>query len=342
MTEYQVAVVGGGPAGLAAALTLSRSMIRTVVFDSPLPPRNEASAHVAAHPGMDMASPQQMRETMAKEIANYGYADFKSAEIASISGGAKQGFTLATRGGSSFAARRVLICVGMVDVFPMIVGLKDRWGASIINCPFCQGFELRNRPWAIYVHRPEILAAAEVYYNWTKDLVMIVEPSITIAEERLEAITALGIELIRGTAESLHGPGDSLTEIVLRDGRRIEREVLLLWPKQVQSDLVKSLVLRLNDDGYVDVDNSYRTGRVGIYAAGDLTYGGHQNTNTAVHMGNMAAAWIVFDLCHETAARQSADETVAPLVTSDPPPTEPAGDLSPAAYEEPLRQPKTA
>ncbi|MCP5001707.1 MAG: NAD(P)/FAD-dependent oxidoreductase [Hyphomicrobiales bacterium] len=343
MAEYEVAIIGGGPAGLAAALTLSRSMMRTIIFDSPLPPRNDASPHIGAYPGMDMATPKAVRETISDQIGNYGYADIKSAEIASISGDDKEGFRLATQGGSSFGAKRVLLTTGMVDVFPMIAGIKDRWGTSVINSPFCQGYELRNRPWGIYVNRPELLAAAEVYRNWSRDLVMIVEPSIKVPEDRAKAIKSLGIEFVTGTAESLQGSGSALSEIVLRDGRRISREVLLIWPRQIQGELVKKLGLELCDDGYVNIDASYRTGRSGIYAAGDLTYGGHQNTNTAMHMGNMAAAWMVFDLCHNAGAQTADDQdNVARLIPSDLAETVSAPGYRPAEQDERYPQPKTA
>ena len=318
MADYQVAIVGGGPAGLAAALTLSRSLIRTIVVDSPLPSRNAASPHVAAYPAMDMAPPQEIRETFTRDIAKYGFADIKSAEITEISGGGRRDFKLVTRGGSTFTARRILVTTGMVDVFPVIAGLNDRWATSVINCPFCQGFEHRNRAWSVYVHRPEILAAAEVYRNWTNFLTLIVEPSIEVSDERARAIRRLGIELVRGTVDTLRGHGRNLSDIVLRDGQVVASQVLLVWPKQKQTDLVKSLGLALDDGGYVVVDNNYRTRTDGIYAAGDLVYGGHQNTNTAIHMGNMAAAWMVFDVSHD-----QVEDTLVPMQPETVPPPEP-------------------
>ncbi|WP_136658054.1 NAD(P)/FAD-dependent oxidoreductase [Nitratireductor sp. XY-223] len=303
MTDYQVAIIGGGPAGLTAALTLSRSMMRTIVFDSPIPARNAASPHVGAYPTMDMATPDEVRESIAANIRTYGYADLKSAEIAEVHE-EEDGFVLSTQGGSSFRARRLLMTTGMVDKYPSIEDLKDYWGTSIINCPFCQGYEVRNQSWGVYVHRPEILAAAEIYRNWTDDLVMFVEPGIDVPPERAEAIEALGIRLIPGRIEAVEGSGEKLTHVVLRSGRRVPRDILLVWPHQTQSELVKSLDLPLSDDGYVKIDECYRTGRRGIFAAGDLTYGGHQNTNTAIHMGNMAAAWLVFDLCQSRAREE--------------------------------------
>ena len=165
-----------------------------------------------------------------------------------------------------------------------------------------QGFEHRDRPWGIYVHRPEILAAAEVYRNWTSDLIMFVAPNIEVTPERASSIEALGVKLVRGEVRALEGPGGELTHVVMVGGSRFAREILLVWPHQTQCDLVRMLGLALDDDGFVSVDEGYHTQMPGLYAAGDLTYGGHQNTNTAIHMGNMAAASIVFDLCRAGAA----------------------------------------
>ncbi len=297
MSEYQVAVIGGGPSGLAAALTLSRSMIQTVLIDSEAPPRNAASPHIGALPVADMIAPQEFRKKIAGEIDRYGFVERRKSTVEAISGQDTSAFSIKTSDGLVVTAGKVLVATGMIDVFPEIDGLNERWGKSVINCPFCQGFEHRNRPWGIYVNRPEILDAAEIYLNWTNDLVMCIVPDIQACDNRRQYLESLGVKLAFGSVTGLKGDGPDLSSVLMADGSSIEREILLVWPHQVQSDLVGSLGLPLTDEGYVRIDEGYRTGMPGIYAAGDLVYGGHQNTNTAIHMGNMAAASIVFDIC---------------------------------------------
>ena len=297
MSEYQVAVIGGGPAGLAAALTLSRSMIKTVLIDSEAPPRNAASPHIGALPAADMIAPQEFRNKVAGEIDRYGFVERHKSAVAAISGKDTGTFSITTSDGLVATAGKVLMATGMIDVFPEIDGLTDRWGKSVINCPFCQGFEHRDRAWGIYVHRPEILDAAEIYLNWTNELVMFIVGEVELPDNRRQQLESLGVKLAFGSVIGLEGDGPDLSSVQMADGSSIEREILLVWPHQVQSDLVGSLGLPLTDDGYVRIDEGYRTGMPGIYAAGDLVYGGHQNTNTAIHMGNMAAASMVFDIC---------------------------------------------
>lgn len=297
MSEHQVAIMGGGPAGLAAALTLSRSMIRTVLIDSEAPPRNAASPHIGALPAADMIAPEEFRNTVAGEIDRYGFVERRNSAVAAISEQDTGTFSITTSDGLVTTAGRILMATGMIDVFPEIEGLNERWGKSVINCPFCQGFEHRDRPWGIYVHRPEILDAAEIYLNWTKDLVMFIGPEIQASDGRRQQLEGLGVKLVFESVTGLQGDGPDLSSVQMADGSSIDRDVLLVWPHQVQSDLVGSLGLPLTDEGYVIIDEGYRTGMQGIYAAGDLVYGGHQNTNTAIHMGNMAAASMVFDIC---------------------------------------------
>lgn len=297
MTDFQVAVIGGGPAGLAATLTLSRSMIRTVLFDDPGQPRNHASPDISAFPGSDRISPTAFRTAVAEEIDQYGYATRHSTRVTSIENSGNGAFRIKPSEGEAVNAQRILLATGMIDLFPEIDGLANLWGRSVINCPFCQGFEWRDRAWGVFAHRPEILAAAEIYRNWTSDLIMFVGPDIVWPEGRRQVLDRLGIQVVDEAIASVLSSNDTLSHVTTESGRKLERDVLLVWPKQAQCPLIKSLSLPLDEMGCVRVDDQFKTPLDGIFAAGDLIYAGHQNANTAIHMGNMAAANIVFELC---------------------------------------------
>ena len=297
MRDYQVAIVGGGPAGLAAALTLSRSMIRTVVLDAPASARNAASPHIGALPGHDLIKPAEFRNAIAAEIARYGYADAHATTVTSVSLAAGNGFCVTAIDGTQFRAQRLLLATGMVDIYPDVARLEEYWGRSVINCPFCQGFEVQGRAWGILADRPEMLEAAEVYRNWTEDLVLFVPPAVELAEQRALEIEAGGITIVRRSIVGLEGDGEQIREVTLDDGSAFERDVLLIWPYQRQCQIVDSLAPSMTEDGYVVVDDGFRTSLPKVYAAGDVLYGGHQNTNTAIHTGNLAAATMVFDIC---------------------------------------------
>ncbi|MEL7528122.1 MAG: NAD(P)/FAD-dependent oxidoreductase [Pseudomonadota bacterium] len=299
MERTQVAIIGGGPAGLAAALTLSRSMMTSVVFDAPTPSRNAASPFVAALPGFDKSAPVDVRKAIRDDIGSYPYAAIDDTGIAGIEQ-AQDGFMLTRNDGSLLAADKVLLSTGMVDLLPDLEGLEDCWGRSVINCPFCHGIEWRNARWGIYAHRPEVLDAAEIYRNWTRTLTYFVAPGLALSADRRRQITDLGAVIVDDLPRKLRSSGGDLQQAELADGNLVNLDCLLVFPHQRQTDLVDALGLSMSDAGYVSVDDGFRTSLQHVYAAGDLTYAGHQNTPTALHMGNMAAASIVMDHCFGT------------------------------------------
>ncbi|GAB5470921.1 MAG: NAD(P)/FAD-dependent oxidoreductase [Rhodospirillales bacterium] len=297
MQSYQVAVLGGGPAGLAAALTLSRAMISTVVFDGPEPPRNAAARQVRGLAGRDLTPPAAFRAAVAEEIARYGHAERRDVAVEAISGDLESGFLLYGSDGTQVGAERLLLATGMVDLLPALPGFGDFWGESIVNCPFCDGFELQGQAWAVLADRPEMLEAAEVYRNWTDDLVFIVPPEVALAPARAAEIEAAGTKILRRAVVGLSGEGARLRELELDDGTRLARDVLLVFPRQRQCRIVEALAPETDAEGYLVVDAGFRSSLPGVYAAGDLLHALEQNANTSLHMGHLAAVSLVFDIC---------------------------------------------
>ena len=298
-----VAVVGAGPAGLAAALTLSRALQDTIVFDATGAPRNAASRFVGSLLGRDAIPPDELRRIAFGEIERYGFVQLRRQDVDRIEGSASQGFTILSAQGAPVTAERVLLACGVGDRFPKIDGLSRFWGATVINCPFCDGFEVRGRPWGVYVNRPEMLDVAEIYRTWTDDVILFLGAEMSIDDGREADLISKGFRVERRAIQRLLGDGSQLSAVEMVDGERIERAVLILWPLQSQTDLVRSLGIAFDDDGCVVVDSGFRTDIDGLYAAGDLVYSGHQNVNTAIHMGNMAAASIVLDISKARASR---------------------------------------
>lgn len=289
-------VIGAGPAGLAAALTLSRALQQTLVLDSSAAFRNRDSPGVGAVLGRDGVMPEDLRGLGRQEIEGYGFARFEEDAASTITGAAPDGFLVTTASGKRISAKSVLLACGMVDLFPELPGLSSFWGSSIINCPFCHGFELRGLPWGIFCDRPEMLAAAEIYATWSDDLIFFLMPGQEIAPEREVALRARGFAIERRPVACFLGDETGLQALELADGSRVPRRALVLWPQQRQTDLVAGLGLDLDESGALPVDAGFRTILPGLYAAGDLLYQGHQNINTAIHMGNLSASTMVFDL----------------------------------------------
>lgn len=292
---YDAAIVGAGPAGLSAALTLVRSLRSVVVFDAPTPPRNAASPGIGGLLGREMTTPAALKTTAMAEIDGYGGARFVSQTVTALERDAHDDFIISAEDGTATRAARVLLACGMVDRFPSIAGLEDYWGTSVIYCPFCHGHELRGGRWGVFVNRAVMAEVAEIYLTWTDDLMLFLEPDITLDADREAALATNGIVVERRRVVGLQGDGSVLQAVELDDGTRADRSALVLWPMQEQTALVAALGPELDGDGYVAVDDGYRTSIDRLYAAGDLLYAGHQNVNTAIHMGALAAAAMVLD-----------------------------------------------
>ncbi len=152
-----------------------------------------------------------------------------------------------------------------------------------------------------------MLAAAEIYATWTRDLIFFLEPGQEPQPERARTLEPKGFGIERRRIHRLLGDEASLRALEPEGGIQVAREALVLWPRQRQTDLVAGLELTLDESGSLKVDEGFHADRPGLYAAGDLLYQGHRNINTAIHMGNMAAATTVVELGDRSHVRTYSD-----------------------------------
>ncbi|XWN32923.1 MAG: NAD(P)/FAD-dependent oxidoreductase [Devosia sp.] len=297
MTEQSlVAIVGGGPAGLSAALTLARASVRSVVFDAPSPARNSASATIGNLPGHDRIAPSALREQIRAELSGYGCTEFLAADVRSIAGEQANGLTVTSSTGNPLTVSRVILACGRVDVFPDVDGFSEYWCKSIHHCPYCGGYDDRDTPWGVVVNRPEMIDIVEIYRMWSNDLIVFLEPGIEIDPARKAELKGKEIGVEASPIRRVIGDGHRMHAVELTDGRTVLRSSLNWWPKMIVPDLIADLGLTLTKRGEVLVDEAFRTSHGGVYATGDLIYSDHQTTATALHLGGACAAAAVFDI----------------------------------------------
>lgn len=291
-----IAIVGGGPAGLSAALTLARADRRSILFDAPAPPRNAASGAIGNLPGHDGIAPNDFRRLIRLELMGYGCTEFHTAEVSSVTGSAEDGFALVPSDGEAVAASRIVLACGRIDIYPEVEGFLDYWGKSIHNCPYCGGYADRGTPWGIVVNRPEMIDIVEIYRMWSDDLILFLEPGIAIDADRKADLAAKGIPVETSPIRRVLGDGERMQAVELAADRTVARSALNWWPKMRVPDLVTALGLTMTERGEVSVNDGFHTSRSGVYAAGDLIYTDHQTVATALHQGGACAASVVFDL----------------------------------------------
>lgn len=299
--QYDTVIIGGGPAGLTAALALTRYRHRALVIESPAPPRNAASRGVHGLIGLEGATPAELRTRAWDELGRYELAQRLDATVSEVTPLPGDGFTVRADDGTTVWTRNVMLATGVIDQHPDGVdGFAACWGRTVIHCPFCIGEENADRTWALVSDEPLYLGmAATAFRAWTGDAIAIAPPSLPGADELRRSLREQGSDLVLGEITRLHHTDGDLHTAELADGTRLERQTLL-WPQpQRQVPLVGRLAaehgLGLTEDGYVTVDDGCQTSVPGLYAAGDLTgRTWEQGAVPAVTAGSTAADAIHF------------------------------------------------
>ncbi len=293
MQDYDIIILGGGPAGLSAALVLGRACKRVLLCDGGTP-RNTAAAHIQGFVTQDGTSPAEFRRIGRAQLAPYTGVTVRDVLATAIEVRGPDAFVVQLADGTVATARRILLAVGLVDELPPLPGVAALWGKSVHVCPFCHGWEVRGRRTGALVTMPMMLDFPLMLRGWSADIVLFTDGALVIEADRRAQLEQAGVTIEERPLKGLLG-GDVLTGVELVDGTIVAIEALYLRPAQRQTALVASLGLTLDDFGYVKVDGMQRTSQPGILAAGDLTTM-MQGALLSASFGAMAAYMITHEL----------------------------------------------
>ncbi|MFI6406149.1 NAD(P)/FAD-dependent oxidoreductase [Streptomyces sp. NPDC050548] len=282
MTDaYEVIVIGGGAAGLSAALVLGRSRRRTLVVDAG-EPRNAPAAHMQGYLTRDGMSPAEFLALGREEIARYG-VELVQDRVIGIAGG----FTVTLAGGRTVRARRLVIATGLKDELPNIPGVAERFGRDVIHCPYCHGWEVRDQAFGVLATTPMSVHQALMVSQWSKDVTLFLH---TVAEseltdEDLRRLAAAGVAVVPGEVAELTVEDDRLTRVRLTDGTAYPREAVFVAPRPIpQTGLLEQLGAEMQETPfgrYPVVDPTGLTTVPGVWAVGNAMGFGEQVVNAA-------------------------------------------------------------
>lgn len=292
-STYDVAVVGGGAAGLSAALVLGRARRRVVVIDAGAP-RNAPAAHMQGFLSRDGMPPADLLALAREEVQAYG-VEIVEDKVGTV----EPGFTLMLAGGGSVTARRLLLTTGAVDELPDIPGARERWGRDFLHCPYCHGWEMRDQAIGVLGTDPGSVDHAQLLRQWSDDIVFFSHAHSLTVDERSE-LAARGVAVIDGTVKALSVADDRLHAVELSDGRAIPRTAVFMRPTlhPHRDGLLESLGCEVGEDGFVRVDPTGRTSVSGVWVAGNASNPRAQ-VITAAGEGSAAAIGINTDLVQE-------------------------------------------
>jgi thioredoxin reductase len=304
-TEVDVVIIGGGPAGLSAALNLGRARASVVVVDAGRP-RNAATLRSHGFLTRDGVPPLELRKLARAELAAYPNVRVldRTVVTALLENGGEDGlrFIAALQGRGAgippaVAARSVLVATGLRETLPDIPSLRAYYGMTIFSCAACDAWELQDRPLALIGETPDLAARARLIARWTDRLTVFTNGSDAVDTVEEAELAASGIVVERRAIADLEGDRGAVSAVRLVDGTRVEIDGGFVRPQWHPAlDFVSGIELERDEFGNLVTDRSGRTSVAGLYAAGDAASPGPQQLIVAAGQGARAAAVLVHDL----------------------------------------------
>lgn len=296
---FDCAIIGGGPAGLNAALVLGRAIRNVVLFDNNKP-RNAVTQESHGFITRDGISPTEFRQIAHKEISRYPTVEYKNTEVISVIKN-QMTFELVTSMDEKYQSKTIIISTGLKDILPSIDNISDFFGKSLFSCPYCDGWELKDRPLVVIVEeQKQGLHFTQTIYNWSKDLIVCTNGKIILSSEQKDLLQSKGIKIIEHKIKKFVGQNGQIEQLVFEDGETISREGGFLLPQWIQStDFGKLLGCENNSLSGIATDSFGRTNIAGVYAAGDASVIVPAQLIIAAAEGSQAAIGVNMDLTQQ-------------------------------------------
>lgn len=295
---YDCAIIGGGPAGLNAALVLGRSRRKTLLFDDDNG-RNLVTRESHGFITRDGIEPEEFKRLGRKDIAKYDCVEIKEQRIVSVHRITETHYELVTENGDIYHSIKIIIAAGLKEEQPNIPDIEKFYGTSLFSCPYCDGWELRDQPLAVIADK-QVFELAKKIYTWSRDLIVFTNGEGRLEEEDKQKLLRKGIKVVEDIIDGLEGDNGQLRSVRLEDGTLIDRVggfVTPLWSHA--TPFAKELGCKLSEHGGILTDGYGRTNVWNVYAAGDASLIVPSQLVIAAGEGSAAAIGVNGDLVNE-------------------------------------------
>lgn len=295
---FDAIIVGGGPAGLSAALILGRCLRNVLVCDSGRP-RNAWSHGIHGYLSRDGIDPAEFLSHCHEELEKYETVQILKTEVTQAQK-TQDGFSIRTLEGEEFHSKKLLLATGVVDAIPEFPGILELYGKSVFNCPYCDAWEQRGKRILVYGKNHRGRKLSLTVRNWSDDILLITDGPCDLTREEQEQLKRNGIKLHEGSVKQLHGENGQLTHVEFESGEKIARDAMFFNTESfIRSKLLDQLGCPYTEEDGVFTGKYERTKVPGLYVAGNILRE-VQLVIVAASQGAEAAFGINAALCQES------------------------------------------
>lgn len=295
--DFEVIIIGGSYAGLSAAMALGRSLRRVLIIDSGLP-CNRQTPHSHNFITQDGETPGEIGRKAKEDVMKYDTVSFQYDHAVS---GRKvdDSFSILTASGEEFYAKKLIFATGIKDAMPDIKGFAECWGKSVIHCPYCHGYEFRNKNTGILADGARAFHLASLVNNLTDRITLFTKRTAEFTEEQSIKLKQHNIAIVDTDIKEIEHTNGLIENVIFSDGTSKPYDAIYAaLPFTQHSDIPMSLGCELNEHGYIKVNSTQETTVDGVFACGDNTNMMRALAN-AVYAGNLAGAVVNAKLVEE-------------------------------------------
>lgn len=295
--NFDVIITGGSYAGLSAAMALGRSLRNVLVIDNGKP-CNSQTPHSHNFITHDGKTPKEISDLAKKDVEKYDTVHFYNGTVIKMSE-SNSGFAVETASGDIFYAKKLILASGVKDVMPDIPGFAECWGISVLHCPYCHGYEVKNEVTGILSNGEMAFEFSKLIFNMTKSLTLFTNGKAVLSDDQIEKLKQNTISLNENEIEKIEHADGYIQQIIFKNGETVSLQTLYAKiPFEQNIDASGNLGCELTDQGFIKVDFMQKTNVPGVFACGDNVTMMRSVAN-AVAQGNFAGAMVNKELSDE-------------------------------------------
>lgn len=295
--NFEAIIIGGSYSGLSAAMSLGRALRNVLVIDSGNP-RNKQAPHSHNFLTQDGKTPNSISKLAKEQVSQYKTIKFYDGFAVS---GTKteKGFEIKTQAGDLFYSKKLILATGLRDIMPDIKGFAECWGISVIHCPYCHGYEVKNEKTGILGNGDYGFEFSRLVNNWTKDLTLYTNGKSTLTNEQTDKLRNHDIPIVEKIIDGFEQVNGQIQNIIFSDNSKASITAIYARPVLIQhSEIAVQVGCELTEQGLIKVDISQKTTINGVFACGDNS-NSSKDIALAVSAGTVAGSTVNKEIIQE-------------------------------------------